>query len=321
MRDAESKGDLMELPVAQLHTTDLTDTCPRRVLLRWEGKLLPHAPTALVRGMLAGSACRYMHESKQWEDPDAADAAMDYTCNQTEAYLEEDERIVTYSVEKNRDSMSKEVRLVLDRYIGRLGPLFAQTDLIGCETPCKMTLGGVEFASHTDLIVRDSGNAFGFGKGRLLVIDWKWRQEAPSKAYLARNMQFAVYWLMARKGQFLIDDWTGYVPIPDAHNAQMIWLHLPNLKPYSRKTVTFDDKSEQREFLKGDDRPIRSVLKTTQYTEDDTSHVEQALLDRVNMYKAGFFPTVPEPNKCALCEAESFCPRFDTTPLQGDLSK
>ena len=108
------------------------------------------------------------------------------------------------------------------------------------------------------------------------------------------------------------------MPLPDAQNAQLIWLHLPNLKPYTRKTVTFDDKSEQREFVKGDDRPLRAVMKTTQYTEDDTSHIERALVDRVNMYKAGFFPTIPEPTKCALCEAESFCPRFDTTPLEGD---
>jgi hypothetical protein len=308
----------VSLPVSELHTTDLTDSCPQRVLLRWEGKLLPHAPTALVRGMVAGSACRYMHESMAWDKEDAPDYAMDYAWKQTMQDLEEDQRILTEAVEKNKDAMLKEIRNVLDQYIARLGPLFAKSEFVGCETPCTMTLDGVKFASHTDLIVRDSGNVFGYGKGRLIIFDWKWRQESPSRAYLARNLQFATYWLMARQGEFLIEDWAGYTPLPDADNAQLVWLHLPNLKPYTRKTITYNDNQEQHEYKKGDVRPLRSILKTTQYTDTDTTHIERALTRRVKMYKAGFFPATPEPNKCSLCEAESFCPRFDTTPLEGD---
>jgi len=308
----------MQLPVSELHTTDLTDSCPQRVLLRWEGKLLPHAPTALVRGMVAGSACRYMHESMKWDNPDAIEYAMDYAWDQTLKDLEEDQRILTEAVERSQDTITQEVQKVLEQYVERLGPKFEKTELLGCETPCVMELGGVKFASHTDLIVRDSGNAFGYGKGRVIVFDWKWRQESPSKAYLARNLQFATYWLMARQGRFLFDDWTGYIPIPDAQNAQLVWLHLPAFKPYAKKTVTFDDKSEQQEYKKGDVRPLRAILRTTHYTDNDTQHIEQALLKRVMMYKDGYFPAIPEPTKCALCEAESFCPRFDTTPLQGD---
>lgn len=305
----------MNLPISEIHSTDLTDSCPRRVLLRWEGKLLPHAPTALVRGMIAGASCQFMHEAGSWDDPDTAVA---WGLSQTRKDLEEDRRDMTDSVTKNLDGILAEIRTVVEQYSLRFANLFSRTDFVGCETPCKMTIDGVDFASHTDLIVRDSGNAFGFGKDRLLIFDWKWRMDAPTKAYLARNMQFVMYWLMANQGTFLIEEWAGYRPIENATDAKLIWVHLPHLKPYGRKTIVKDDEGTEREFKKGDTRPTHSILRHTDYLPEHREDVVAAILKRVEMYRSGFFPANPDPIKCHLCEAESFCYRFDTSPLEGD---
>lgn len=305
----------MKLPISEIHTTDLTDSCPRRVLLRWEGKLLPHAPTALVRGMVAGSACRFMHETGSWNDAKSATA---WGLWQTQKDLEEDRREMTDAVVKNMETMLKEVEVMAEQYSLRFRDLFSRTDLVGCEVPCKMTIGDTEFASHTDLMVRDSGNAFGFGKDRLLIFDWKWRQDVPTKAYLARNMQFATYWLMANQGTFLIEEWAGYCPIGNAEDAKLIWVHLPYLKPFGRKTIVKDDEGKEREFSKGDTRPIRTILRHADFLPEHRQEIIDAITHRVEMYKAGYFPASPEPAKCHLCEAESFCYRFDTSPLEGD---
>jgi len=305
----------MTLPISAIHSTDLTDSCPRRVLLRWEGKLLPHAPTALVRGMIAGASCQFMHETNTWDD---AAAAVAWGLEQTKRDLIQDRREMTDAVEKNLDEILEEIEKVVEQYSLRFADKFSQTVFIGCETPCKMKLGDTEFASHTDLIVRDSGNAFGYGKDRLLIFDWKWRKDAPTKAYLARNMQFAMYWIMANQGEFLVEEWAGYRPIPNATDAKVIWVHLPHLKPYGRKTVVKDDDGTEREYKKGDTRPTHSVLRYANFMPEHRDAVIAAIQKRVDMYKAGFFPATPDPAKCHLCEAESFCHRFDTSPLEGD---
>ena len=316
----------------EIHSTDLTDGCPRRVQLRWEGKLLPHAPTALVRGMLAGSSCEHLHKQylhtddcHVWPDEqieDLAKKSVSVGWDETERSLIEDGRIITDSVERNIETIKAEVQKVLVSYIKNLGPLFLQTTLLGCETPCRMVLesdGEVyTFASHTDLIVRDPENAFGFGKGRVLIMDWKWRMEAPTKAYLSRNLQFAMYWLMGIQGKFKLQDWSGFTSIPDCENPQMVWLHLPYLKPYNRKTIAKDKEGREVVYKKGDTRPISSTLRAVNFLPENMERVAKTLVNRVDMYKAGFFPAIPEPVRCANCEAESFWTRFDTAPIHGD---
>tara|TARA_R100000458_G_scaffold39271_1_gene36772 strand:+ start:3200 stop:3979 length:780 start_codon:yes stop_codon:yes gene_type:complete len=259
-----------------------------------------------------------MHETGDWGDPKAATA---WGLWQTKRDLEDDRREMTDSVVKNMGNILKEVEAVAGQYSTLLREKFERTDLIGCEVPCKMKIGDIEFASHTDLMVRDSGNAFGFGKDRLLIFDWKWRQDVPTKAYLARNLQFATYWLMANQGTFLVEEWAGYCPIENAEDAKLVWIHLPYLKPFGRKTVVKDDDGTEREFLKGDTRPISSVLRHANYLPEHKEEITQAIVNRVEMYKSGFFPANPEPAKCHLCEAESFCYRFDTTPLEGDINE
>jgi len=317
---------------AEIHSTDLTDGCPRRVQLRWEGKLLPHAPTALVRGMLAGSACELLHENylhktdcHAWEEErviSLIEEVVSAGWSDTQTSLSDDGRIITDSVEKNIESIKSEVAKVLCAYVKHLGPLFVQTKLIGCETPCRLDLehdgSSFSFASHTDLIVRDVANVFGYGKGRVLIIDWKWRMEAPTKAYLSRNMQFAMYWLMGLRGKFKIADWSGFTSIADCENPQMVWLHLPYLKPYSRKTIAKDKDGNQVAYKKGDIRPTTSILRAVNFLPENEERVAKALVNRVEMYKAGFFPAIPEPVRCANCEAESFCPRYDTASIHGD---
>ena len=44
-----------------IHSTDLTEACPRKVLLRHEQKVEPVATTALFRGVLAGKCLEYLH--------------------------------------------------------------------------------------------------------------------------------------------------------------------------------------------------------------------------------------------------------------------
>ncbi len=317
---------------AEWHSTDLTDHCPARVKLRLQGKISNRAPTAMIRGMLAGSALEYLHAHKtsHWGGEDVPVwKAIDYAAYALREDMEKDNRIITDAAETAlKAELPDELEVVLEAYIRRLGPLFAQTEHIGAEVPIRCSYPNgegstLDFASHLDLVIHDKDNVFGCRGERevgpgigLTVFDWKWRKDTPSKAYLARNQQFLLYWLACKHGKVFFqkeDVWFSLNEHPG-----MAWIHLPSLKPYTRKVITKDDDGIQREFKKGDDRPIRQVVRVVRFEPSQADNAAKALCKKVEMYKKGYWPQNPDPVGCGICEAEDFCTRYDTVQLEGD---
>jgi len=305
------------------HTTDLTDHCPARVRLRLLGKISNRAPTAMVRGMAAGAALEYLHAHNpdEWGEShcNAAKAIL-YGVTATTESIDADNRILTDAAEKAlRSTIPEQLEPVVNAYIRRLGPLFGKTEFLGSEVPIRMedTQRNIKYASHLDLVVHDRDNNLGCGPG-LIVLDWKWRKDTPSKAYLARNQQFLLYWLACKHGEMLVNTpfgeaWLGFDTFP-----QMVWVDLPSLKPYTRKTVTKNDDGQEVEYKKGDDRPLRQVMRVVRFEESQATHALNNLSQKIEMYKKGFWPCNPDPVGCGICEAEDFCSRFDTVQLEGD---
>ena len=309
---------------SEWHTTDLTDHCPARVRLRLIGKISNRAPTAMVRGMAAGAALEFLHDHKvdEWGTERASiEDAINYGLCATRESVESDNRILTDAAEKALDSsIPKEMAPVLEAYVRRLGPIFEKTELIGTEVPIRLhdEGHGVQYASHLDLIVYDRKHgALGCGKG-IVVLDWKWRKDSPSKAYLARNQQFLLYWLACRYGKLLLKSPFGEVWQQLDEFPCMAWVHLPSLKPYTRKTVVKNDAGEEIEFKKGDDRPLRQIVRVVRFEETQAENALKSLSKKIEMYRKGFWPCNPDPVGCGICEAEDFCTRFDTVSLEGD---
>ena len=91
-----------------------------------------------------------------------------------------------------------------------------------------------------------------------------------------------------------------------------MWLHVNHLAPFGRKTKCEDDRGMEREFVKGDDRPTRMSWREVEYHSYSIEMIRGQLMERVRLLKRDIFPSNPDPVGCTLCEAESFCPRFDT---------
>lgn len=299
----------MSLSIASdIHTSDLTSACTHQVYLRHMNRYHPHAPTALFRGVMSGLVLEKIHASDYSEGKVGDLVELCY--EETAKNLEEEGRERTESVIENKPVICEEVAAMAERYIARLMPLFEQCELIGTEVPCRLTLGDVNFASHMDLLVRDTSDVFGYGRGRILCIDWKFRKEAPTRAYLARNQQFTLYWLMIMHGSVMsfpaVDGWVEY-----NENCQMVWCHLPYLKPFGRKTVQKDDRDQEIEYKKGDERPVRSIMRDVNFRPDGVDIMSSDLTERVEMMRAGFFPKSPDPIRCQICESQDFCDRAD----------
>ena len=72
-----------------------------------------------------------------------------------------------------------------------------------------------------------------------------------------------------------------------------------------------DNTGQEREFSRGDKRPIRTILRGVEYDANQIKHMEAELELRSKMIEQDFFPLNPDPVGCMICEAESFCRRFD----------
>jgi hypothetical protein len=299
--------------LAEIHTSELTADCLRKVQHRLKGEVEGSATTALYRGLVAGRACELMHQMGFDQDPSSITVA---AAADTQKQLADENRMLSEAVENNRQDILAEVTDVLHLYRDRFGPAFERCTLIGTEVPARYSCGKLEFASHLDLVVRDTQNSFGYGKGRIIVFDWKWRADQPSHQYLARNMQFALYYMMVKHGRLKCGpegfEWIGFGEPP-----VLVWFHLSSLKPYSRRTTAFNDQGEEQEFVKGDWRPTRSILYRVEYDPEQEPNIISELRMRGKMIENDIFPLNPDPVSCRICDAEAFCTRFDTAHL-GD---
>lgn len=290
----------------------LTDSCPRRVQLRIEGKATTEAPTALYRGVLIGEVLRMYHESGAWDAEPTGVVAKIFPLVRVQ--LANEGRTLTESAEANAPAIHADVADMAGHYITRFADRFKKAELIGCELPCRMQIKRIKFASHLDLMFRDTDGSLGGKPGQLVVWDWKWRQESPTRAYLSRNLQLAMYWLMVQRGSIrtdgIFDLWEKYGEVPS-----VMWCHLPALKPFSRATTVQDDDGVDRQYVKGEFRPERSIVKDCGFRDGMQQHVEGEILKRVELMKKGLDIAIPDPIGCHLCECEPWCRRFDTAEL------
>ena len=299
--------------VEEIHSSDLTADCLRKVYHRFKGEVEGKATTALYRGLVAGRACELLHEMGFDQDPSSITVA---AAADTQKQLAEENRDLSEAVENGRQDILAEVTNIVHLYRDRFAQKFGRCTLIGTEVPVRWSLDGLEFASHLDLMVRDTDNVFGYGKGRLIVFDWKWRQDQPSHQYLARYMQFALYYMMVKHGS--VKCGPDLLPWMDfGEPPVLVWLHLPSLKPYTRRVTAFNDQGEEQEFVRGDHRPNRSVLYKVEYDENQEARICDELKMRAMMLEKDVFPLNPSPVSCRICDAEAFCTRFDTAQI-GD---
>lgn len=299
----------------EIHTGMLTDACPRRVELRLQGKARNEAPTALYRGVLIGEVLRDIHVANVWDHDEIEVKAIIKVCDEkVRRQFTEENRMLTEAVETSTAEIHEEILRHVAWYQERFGKRFAVSTLIGCELPCRMKIGKVKFASHIDLMFRDDTGVWG-NKGGIIVWDWKMRQEAPTRAYLSRNLQLGLYWLMVQEGQICVspefDLWETFGEVPN-----LAWCHLPYLKPFGRATVVKDDEGVEQEYQKGDTRPDSAIVRACGFRDGSQERLKEEILMRVEIMRRGLAVAMPDPTGCHLCECEPWCNRFDTAEIK-----
>lgn len=295
----------------EIHSSELTSDCMKRVELRLQGKSVPIAQTAMFKGLVAGETMRIIHEKAGIHDTGAEAPAL-YTPIVAEAIdivrkqLADEGRQMSDAVEKSMSEIISEIGEIADSYWTRLRPKFAGSTLLGCEVPVRWSYAPrlPQFASHIDLLYRNQ-------HGNLVFCDWKLRDVSPTYHYLSRNMQFAAYHGALLEGSVMLTDGLSSEWKRLAEPSVGVWIHLGALMPFGRKTRCEDDRGMEREFAKGDPRPVRMSWKEIEYDRNAIERIRSEIMCRAKMIRGKVFPMNPDPQGCMLCECESFCQRFD----------
>lgn len=275
----------------------------RRVLLRHEGKVIGQCPGAMYRGILFHEAAQHLHTTGELPDMQAIDLAVRKT-------LAAENRVLTDSAATNADETCKEVGELIALYSTRFAEWFGASKIIGCEVPirCAVEVDGeeVQFASHLDLLYRDP-------HGILCADDYKTGDTAYDTEYAHRSLQAGMYYHALLRGEVFV----GGELVSLAEEAHVCFVQVDGLWPYSRKTKAKDDTGQEREFVKGDLRPLSSIRRDVMVTNP------QAIIDefstRVRMFRAGHFPTNPNSVACRICESAKWCPSWSGQPQEhGD---
>lgn len=297
------------MKIKEIHSSDLTASCMRFVQLRLQGKVHPIATGALFRGLVAGEALRYLHERHlhgKSEEPAMFTPIVSEAIDSVRKTLAEEGRKTSEAVDASMSETISDIGMFCENYYRKFRDRFSRWALLGCEVPVRWKFAPrmPEFASHIDLLLRDD-------HGRLVFVDWKLRETAPTWHYLSRNMQFGCYFGCCLEGRFLLNDGLTTEWKHIGEEARGVWLHVNHLAPFGRKTTCEDDNGNQREFAKGDDRPVRMSWREIEYSHGAIENIRAELMMRIRMMRKDQFPTNPDPIGCSLCEAESFCTRFD----------
>lgn len=276
-----------------IHTSDITAACPQSVELRLQGKIVPQGTGALFLGNLWHAAVR-----KYYEDAGAPLQCVTAAMPEVIEAMREEGRELTKATDAGRHEDAAQVERWLSVYAAK----YAIDGKVHLEVPCRLTLDvdGVpqNFASHIDILQVTDNNA--------RIRDWKTGKDSPTPAYLVRNLQLALYWLMVRHGQVMIDgEWQRIGMYPDVE-----WLHVRSLSPYGKAVEATDDDGVTRKFAKGDFRPYSSVVKRVIFLPDNEGKIVDALATRVRMFRQGLHPTMPDTEGCFVCESNQFCPQF-----------
>lgn len=280
----------------EIHTSQLTASCPKQAQLRLEGKEIRTAETALFRGLLAHAVLEIVSMGGKAVASDCWDSVA--------RKVNDEGRHLSPAVIDGRDKICREVDQVCQPYAERVMPLF--DEVVGVEMAVSLDLEvdgePVRFASHIDKLAIGADPFT--GERSAMLLDWKFRQDEPSMAYLVRNLQFGMYQYAIRRKGLQLSEW-GAWELPDGLPLRAYWVHLPNLKPYSRKTKGKDDDGNEVEYVKGDAKPIRKVLIEATCNEDQA--VYDAFAERVRMDRLGIAPAIPDPVGCRICQCQHAC--------------
>lgn len=285
--------------VAELHTSDLTSACLKRVELRLAGKQFAETQTAVAKGQL-------FHElvSAWWAGTATSDRNLE-AFDVCARRARDEGQPFSAAVLANRDEIEGEAVRWMGLYEQRFAALRERVSVVGVELPIRYTLDvdgePQEFASHLDLLYTD-GN-------RTVIRDWKTGEESPHFAFLRRNIQLGLYWLAVREGEVCIDrDLDQWVNIGEW--ASVEWVHVRALEPYKKACPGINDAGEPVNFKKGDLRPMRNVVKEVTYVPAQAEALKDELRTRVRMVRAGLWPANPDPVGCGLCNSKAFCPAW-----------
>jgi hypothetical protein len=291
----------------ETHASELNATCALAVALKRQGKYDPDVPTAMLRGLVAGEVLRRLHESDfKVEIATAVNTAL----LTVTAELQQQGRRVTDGAENSIAEMVREIGKMATHYLRRFKDYFARCRLIGCELPMRVRIGDHDFATHLDLLYRNPSDD-------LCLVDWKYHKTCPSFHYLARWPQGILMCLACAEGVVGLnqtentrdDNWL-YMPLDEW--PRLAWCHLPNLKPYARKTTRKDDNGQEVTFNPGDDRPDSAVMRWIDYQPGRRDEMAAWIVRCAEVYADEFPPASPSPDGCDYCECRRFCPTFDS---------
>ena len=283
-----------------------------------------------MRGLVAGEALQMLHraadaEHALWDvcarDNDApiiegASAGfVEGAWKSTMLQLQAERRSISEAVVQGQHDIRAECTAALRQYADRFGDRFKRCELVGCEVPVRMEAAGVRFASHVDLCFYDPAGVFHGARGAFVVWDYKFREDAPTRAFLARNLQFGLYWLCAMRGQYLVSEQMQHwvTPAPEAGRTPCVtaWVHMPYLKPFGRATTYKDDDGQEVQAKKGDRRPDRMILRECGLRKANADAVLADIMQHVELLRSGIDLAIPEELGCHLCECEPWCRRHD----------
>jgi hypothetical protein len=290
--------------LAELHTGDLTASCPRSVLLRHEGKVVKVAGQALYQGQLFHKTAELIHRSGDWVGiPGHIQTAAALVL----AELKQEGRSLTAACQASMADHQAEVQRWAFEYAFRFDQYFRKCRVYGIEIPMRLTLmvdgQPQEMASHIDLLFLDPD-------GNLCLWDWKSQEEAPTRAYLDRNFQLGTYFLGVLKGELLIDDqWLSF-----SAEAIVSWVHVRYVLPYGKAGSFEDEAGQVTQYVKGDPRPLRRLVQ--EIFHQNPQRIEDEIAVRVRMNRAGLFPMNPSPVGCMVCDSLRHCPHFAQEPRQ-----
>jgi hypothetical protein len=292
------------LPVNQdVHTSELTASCQQSAALRLQGETIPTMQTALFRGLAAHTVMEHIHLGV-WS-PIQVPAYIETAKQITIEKSKDEGRPMSDTVVRDMDEIGDDICKVAIHYIERQADYFSKCKVLGVEVPVRWRLEveGLEpinFASHVDILYRDPN-------GELRIRDFKYQDQPPTMEYLARNKQMFVYHFCATEGIFKLHDLGS-----DAdwvHFGELAWMEvvdLKNFKPYLKATPVTEN-GVVTTYSKGDQRPLRNLIKDWRYSPDKESDMKQQLAQQVSAMRSGYWPTNPDKRGCQLCEAKTSC--------------
>jgi len=175
-------------------------------------------------------------------------------------------------------------------------------EILFAETPFSFVINSYEIIGAIDLIYRNKG-------GQVVLRDIKTDSTEPSPGFLARDIQFSIYFIGALRGLGIQPD-------------LLEWYQLRKLIPYKRTTVKNGVQFQPGE-IRGD--PCFSVARS----QEDIPTIEREIRYIIQGIRFNIFPMRPlkigHICPCNACEAVAFCTphgepveqKADFTGLQG----